>query len=305
MRQALEVSEKLVADAPAVPQHRAALALSLLGSGKVRAVLQPRAAEEMFRRAIELMDALVADFPGAPIYRGDLCTALVSLAELLDRLGEHSEAEGVRRRAIDASKSLLTDTSTNVQRRAAIAKVLFQAARSTAKVAPQEAEMRYRRAIELEEALVDEFPTAPGHRSELSTAMGELTKLLSATNNRMAIDQLWRPALEKAEKHLANNPHDLLTLEYYGHGLCWYGGHGAPDSEECTRKALVAFETLVANSPGGRRHLRKVCDLRRWHGDLLVGAGRRKRPRRTIGEGSNLPLGYLPSRLPNLKFSLS
>src|SRR5262249_6867008 len=88
-KRALELSEKLIANHPQVPQHRVFLA-SALGAmaGDLASQGNNREAERLYCRGLEIREKLVADYPNVQLYRAELAnlrTARGSYYETLQK----------------------------------------------------------------------------------------------------------------------------------------------------------------------------------------------------------------------------
>jgi tetratricopeptide (TPR) repeat protein len=109
-RLALEVSEKLTADFPAVPVHRMNLANTHHNFGSVLAKGgKSEPAEAAYRRAMEIQTKLATEFPALPEYRQDLAKSYGSLGNLLVQVAEPSKAEAAYRRALEIQEKLAAD----------------------------------------------------------------------------------------------------------------------------------------------------------------------------------------------------
>jgi tetratricopeptide (TPR) repeat protein len=109
-RRALALQEQLVADFPALPEHRQGLARSYNNLGPVLVNLGRSAeAEAAFRQALAIREKLAADFPGVPDYRMELAGAHNNLGALLVRRGKRAEAEAAFRQALAVQDKLLAD----------------------------------------------------------------------------------------------------------------------------------------------------------------------------------------------------
>ena len=90
----MTILEKLVADAPVVPEHQSELASTLTDLGDMLEKLGHHAeGEQLLRQAIALAEKVVADSPAMPQYRSGLANSHHSLGELLESSGRFAEAE--------------------------------------------------------------------------------------------------------------------------------------------------------------------------------------------------------------------
>jgi serine/threonine protein kinase len=146
-REALAVLTRLAAEHPGTGEYRYDLGRGHTNLGLFLAKRKrPGEAELEYRKSIELLERLVATSPRVSAYRQALAVAHYRLATLAG--GE--------------SVSLLLGLPGLCHGPAALGAVLATAGR--ARVADQS----YRRALELEEKLVDDFPRSPSYRHELA-----------------------------------------------------------------------------------------------------------------------------------------
>jgi len=267
---ALELREALVVEFPKVPDYRNDLASSYLmcgfGLGERSQFVE---AERSVRRAIELRETLVAEFPKVLDYSDALAGIHVNLGVLLFRTGRSEEAERAWRRGIAMKEALpaqFPEVSGAPEYRKSLAHshsnlgvVLFSMPDRLI-----EAERAFRRALELRESLVAEFPKVPGYRKDLADSYVNLGGLLRAPGRLAEAEQALRRAIELQEVLVVQSPDNPDYRSRLGASLSNLG-QLQKDRGELT-SALASFqraiehqrEALRANpsNPAYREYLR-------------------------------------------------
>jgi serine/threonine protein kinase/tetratricopeptide (TPR) repeat protein len=167
-------AEQLVADSPAVRQHRDRLADACTILGCSWRPARPRDAEALFRRAIDLAGA-----PGGNRHYSG--TAHLALGELLADEGRFPEAEAALSRSIALFKEIVEGSPRFWQgwdrlgnARLYLGRVLAITGRSA------DAEHAFREAVGVGEKQTAAFPLVPGYREDLIAGYAELARLLAA-----------------------------------------------------------------------------------------------------------------------------
>jgi serine/threonine protein kinase/tetratricopeptide (TPR) repeat protein len=195
-REAIALREKLVADFPAMPQHRRMLAQSHNNLGVVLQDLGRHAeAEAAYGRALTLRDELATEFPTEPEYRADLALSHNNLGSVLRRLGRHAEAEAAHRRALALRDELATEVPTEPEYRADLALShhnLGVVLRNLGRHA--EGEVAYRQALTLQDKLAAEFPAVPRYRANLADSHQSLGDVLWRRGKRAEAEASFRRA---------------------------------------------------------------------------------------------------------------
>jgi serine/threonine protein kinase/Flp pilus assembly protein TadD len=208
-----ELWEAIVAELPKVPDYRRNVArtYNLQGYG-----LRDRGrlveAERSVRRAIELLEALVTEFPKDSGCRNDLGDVYSHLGVLQIQSGHAAEAERAWRRAIVLKEALAAEfpeVSRGPRYRASLALDHTDIGRVLLGVPDRfgEAERALRRALELQQPLVAEFPKAPEYRKHLAGSYDNLGAILLKVPGRVAeAERALRTAIELQEVLVAQSP---------------------------------------------------------------------------------------------------
>jgi serine/threonine protein kinase/tetratricopeptide (TPR) repeat protein len=170
-REATTRLRALVADFPAAPEYRAALADSLHRLGILYSDIDRNEDEEKtHREALGLQERLVADFPTDTRYQRDLARGQYYLGAVLARLGRLRDAEEAFGASIARQEKLADGPSSLPEDREYLADSLRARGRTRTLiyVRSEPALADLRRSIELFERLVDEFPNLPQYRNELA-----------------------------------------------------------------------------------------------------------------------------------------
>jgi tetratricopeptide (TPR) repeat protein len=142
-----------------------------------------------------------------------------------------------------------------------------------------EAELAYRGAVNLCDALVVEFPTVPAYRLELAGSAASLALLLRETGHMVEADRLNDRALELREGLVAEfpgvatyreelaNSHDSV-----GHGLRERGRIAL--AEQSIRRAIVIEEALVTDFPATPSYRKRLAEIYLHLGTLFFGTER-------------------------------
>ncbi len=203
LHRALELYERLAADAPGVPQFRQELALTLfsLADGLVAAGRIDEA-EPLLIRALELYESLASRSPAAPSIRKSMAMTLERLAEVLQATDRSPEALVHARRARDVLETLPAEETD----------VRLEVARDEIRLGllgdPAEAERHHRGAIQIYESLAGSLPDRPDLRAALAMARFHLGSLLAARGSfKEALGPL-RQAVESQREARRLSPHD-------------------------------------------------------------------------------------------------
>jgi tetratricopeptide (TPR) repeat protein len=197
-RQALARWQDLAATEPIYhPTYRMGMASSHNDLADVlHSVGRLQEAEEGYRQALEISEKLVAEFPLR-----------------LDFVLPRPEAEDFHSSAGDANRAAFDDTAQYHSRLAAIHNNLAELLQNTGR--RREAEESYRRALRVQQTLVDALPNVPDHQWLLALIHGNLGTLLWHANRHDEAKTALRRSLEIREK-LATDfpkmPAYLLTL---------------------------------------------------------------------------------------------
>jgi serine/threonine protein kinase len=110
LRRSVDALEKLVADAPDVPEYRVELASGYFSlSGRIANSNRTGQADSFLRKALDHYEKLAAEFPQVPGHRHALAQALNNLSIRLGGPGWSEEAERVQLRASEIRQALAND----------------------------------------------------------------------------------------------------------------------------------------------------------------------------------------------------
>ena len=170
-------------------------------------------AEDCFRHSVELLVQLHQQHPETSSYSADLAKSRVSLANVLADRAERQEAERGYREAIRLLEPLAASSADGESRsrlanaRYNLALLLDEMGQSAA------AEAEYQLAIEVNEALVHDFPQTHDYARRLSSCMINLSELLARREAWDEAEQLHRQGLHIQEQLTRDFPRDSRVPE--------------------------------------------------------------------------------------------
>ncbi len=268
---ALALTEGLAREFPSQPDH-------LERAGHIRRFLGwiaeadgrfDKARSHLEKGAAAFKQLAAGHFPkGDGYYGGMQGDALTSLAILLRKAGQPSEAEETVREAI----RICRDASGNQSQPLAFALYALAQLLAERKEYP-EAEVSYRGAIPIWEKLVAESPTNQFYRWHLAGSHKNLGDVLLAIERYDLAEVSCREAVPIWEKLVAESPtnkdyrwqlattHDILAhvlraVKRYDQAAASY------------REAIAIWEKLVAESPTNEDHRSHLGWSRNWLSDL-------------------------------------
>lgn len=274
-RAAVEVCARLVADFPAVPQHRQALAGNHNNLGAMLAEAGQRApAEQEYRTALTIREQLATEFPNVAAYRQDVAATCNNLANWLRDGGQRPEADQVYRKALEFLEKLVADFPDQPQFRRVLAitynnRYMLLDAWGQSAAADEAA----RKAIAIRERLAAEFPAVPEYRQDLARSHFNLAGRLESVGQLPEAITSHRRALSIQEKLVAEFPavpryrHDLAnTHQYLGGVLADLGGG---EAEQEYRRALEIYQKLAADFPSETKFREDLANSLEALGRLL------------------------------------
>jgi serine/threonine-protein kinase len=169
LRRAIDLLDRLVAEAPDDPQYRKDLIAAHISlCGALAATHRFDEGEGRGRRAVDLAKALVVDFPGAPVYKDQEAKAWYNLGQVHGKAGRVAEAEECLKEAIATHEALVAALPTIVDHRFTLARGYLQLGLLLAPTPRgQEARRPLLRAKELLEGLADQLPDDAEYRRRL------------------------------------------------------------------------------------------------------------------------------------------
>ncbi|MHC4706876.1 MAG: tetratricopeptide repeat protein [Planctomycetota bacterium] len=264
-RSAMDVFDKLAVDFPDAADHRMEIAVSGNGLGlALRALGRHQQAEEAFIAASALLEALAEESDAEPTCAKALAEAYNNLGLVLMDTGKPEEAKQAYHQALAIREDLVTqlpDIPAHRQDLAAscsnlglvLAKNVHRAD-SGRPPWPQEAEEAYRRALHIQESLMNDLPDVPHHRYQLARTNLALGNLLWTAARFDESEQSFRDGLAIMEKLVPEFPDVPQYRLVVGEGWSRLSGllesmGQEEESEAVARKAVAYFEKLVADSP--------------------------------------------------------
>jgi tetratricopeptide (TPR) repeat protein len=180
-RKALAIWGKLVAEFPAMPDHRKHVGVSHINLGLLLAGLGKRPeAEEQYRKALAVLEKLVADFPAVPDYRKHVGVSHINLGLLLAGLGKRPEAEEQFRKALAIEEKLVAEFPTVPEHRQDLANSHNNLGGLLRNLGRRpEAEEHCRKALRIQEKLTTEFPAVQRYRANLGGSYYNFAILVS------------------------------------------------------------------------------------------------------------------------------
>jgi serine/threonine protein kinase/tetratricopeptide (TPR) repeat protein len=194
-RRALDVFEKLAADAPTVAFYRQEQGFSCWHLGSLmKNTGRPHDAEEPMRQALAIHAKLAADFPNEHEYRARLARSYTALIDVLLPQGKHAEAEETRRQAMKTFEELAVahpSVPDFARFRADSLHGLAQLQTSNKQL--KEAEETDRQAIDAYQKIIATFP----QHDDLGLVYMSLAPLLAGSDRPVEAADAYRKALER------------------------------------------------------------------------------------------------------------
>jgi serine/threonine protein kinase/tetratricopeptide (TPR) repeat protein len=265
-RRALELREGLVAEFPKVPAYREGLATSLRQLGKLTEKTQPQQAEQSYHRAMDLAESLVGDFPGHRLYVDTFVEAGKDWAAFEYARGNHSRAEEIVRKVVERFEAQINVRPKDGAARHQLAQQFF---RNLAKALPRNREFRpqitslNRRALELYQDLVRDFPDIPTYREGLGYAGRALVDWTDAERNLEESAKALVVAVDAFET-LATAKIDQKGGRYrseHADSLNWLASELSKagrvrEAAQAQQRSVDSYETLVREFPAQVRSYR-------------------------------------------------
>ncbi len=229
-REALNLHEKLAAEAGEVPAHQQDLARTRSNMGQwLRKQQKYTEAEKLYREAIKVQEEQVDRFPTVPRQRRQLADSYQGFGIVLAELGNQGESEKTFEESAAARKKLVdTFPGVRVYRRELAGTYHDLAYLQSRRKKFADAEKSFQRAVELAEKLLAEGGALPEYRKFLSLAFTNLGKLLQDQNKDAEAEKAYRDSLKldlelikefpKAAEHHGGAANVLMMLALVQHG---------------------------------------------------------------------------------------
>jgi tetratricopeptide (TPR) repeat protein len=192
-RKAIQIGEQLVAELPDDPVNQDLLAghYNILGgclSGLVGGGARPREAEQAFRQALRLREKLAAASPDKPDYRHTLGVTLGNLALLLmSQRGDGKEVRQLAKRAVEEDEAAHKLDPRHPRYRSSLCTGLGTLAMQLGGSGEVgEAVKLLRRAVDVREKLVADWPDVHRYHRDLADDYWTLARLLADRDPREA-----------------------------------------------------------------------------------------------------------------------
>jgi eukaryotic-like serine/threonine-protein kinase len=279
-RRSLEILESLVAEFPAVPERRQALAQTHYGFGFLLADLGRPEAQGHYHKALAIQGQLIGEHPDKPPYRWELASSHNGLASLFMSRRRWEDAEPQHRKALALRAALAADfpSVAAYHRDVAgsmnnLATILRQTGRrAEALVLLQKAICHQTRALELDPHEITSSSFLAFHHQNLSKVLAELGRRDEA---KVQICK----ALKLRDKLVAEFPtvprYVMDRAESYGRfGYVVRDGGRPEDSLDWYSPAVVALQSLLDKQPRLARARLLLAEVYVGRAEVLVRHGR-------------------------------
>jgi serine/threonine-protein kinase len=207
--EAARLHEGLLGESPNNAHYQVALANTLLNSTTLLSSRdEAEELERLFRRIIALDRAAVSAAPNNIEYKTELALVLEDQGLFFLNTGKASQAEAPVREALAIHQSLLTAGQPGFIERylarsfVALGRVLAATGQA------EEAEKSYRRAVELLDRRVEDFPESMLRRADLAQALTRLASLLKDPGRQREAEEIRRQVIRRYESLKADFPED-------------------------------------------------------------------------------------------------
>jgi serine/threonine protein kinase/tetratricopeptide (TPR) repeat protein len=219
IRQAVKLLQELLDRAPNNPAYQFALAkiyrnaihLKRRGRTAGNEALNVRQAAD---NAIEILKSLVRRFPNSSVYRFELAATLCRAAQRIPDLDR-----GDRIAYLEEALQLTTQLAALYPQVHEYQALLASAERRLGEFAhlrgeTAEAEQRYRRALELNHHLFEQFPTVSAYQIGYAQTLSECADVQRGSGQREAASAMLKTALGIAERFAATAPGDPMFRDF-------------------------------------------------------------------------------------------
>jgi len=220
------------------------------------------------QQALTIWQALAAEFPRKPVHQDDLGATHLNLGSVLQDLGRLAESEQEYHRAL-ACKAKIQEIdasfSARPYNRAEIARIdnrLGDVCKRLGRL--REAEAAYRRVLDLNRKLVDDFPTVPMFQFDLAWSYSSLSTLLAETGRADEARELrlqgvahWQKLANGDSGRSESSLESARRLGRLGDGLLSAEKHG--DAAKAYEQAVALWQKLAVAYPTTPEYRRQLA----------------------------------------------
>ena len=251
-RQLVEQSDPETNEGKVYRQQLAATSHNLAQVQQVQG--HPDDALVLLRQALDLQEELCQEHPTPAPYVRDQAGTLGTMAQAYRQLDQVPKAMASLRKSLQLLDMLVPGGKGTPADRRDLARTHTRLAELLEAGNPRQAELEYRQAVELGQALKDDFPTIPEYRQNLAASYNGLGQALLAQGRREQADLALRQGLALKEKLAGDFPRrpdfrrDLANSQI-NHGVQLLGMQRLADSAAAYRRAEDLLAALVKESP--------------------------------------------------------
>jgi tetratricopeptide (TPR) repeat protein len=279
--QALSTYQQLVADFPARPKFREALAVSHNNRGALLiATGRLTEAEQDYDKALTIYKQLAAEFPARPELRQKLSDSHNNRGNLLHAAGRLQEAEEDYDYALSSRQQLAAEFPSRTEFRQLLANTHMNRGvqlRATGRL--DRAEEDYDQALSIHRQLATEFPSRPEFRHDLAKSHYNRGELLRATGRLEEAEEDFDQALSIQKQLAADFParpefrHDLAA-SHDGRGAVMSITGRLEEAQKDYEQALSIQKQLAADFPARPEFRQNLAHSHQLRGGLLCAKGR-------------------------------
>ncbi len=252
LRESVKLLEVLVADFPAEPDYRAALAEGCLSLADelTFGFARPQEAEPILRQALVLFETLADDFPATPQFRTRPGRVRQSLAVALAGLGRARDAEDESRSGVALAEKLVDQFPTEPEYRDLLAETLSSLAGALVRNDPQEAEKLLRQVWGIRVRVLAENPNSQHHRFATACNQESLANLLRDGGRLPEAEEAYRQAIALCQPIVADFPNGLSSRSALGNfydelGTVLEATNRLDEAEQAYRLAWTVASDIV------------------------------------------------------------
>jgi serine/threonine protein kinase len=274
LRRELELVERLAKDFPDRPEHQRELARTLSNLGSVL-LAQDRAgeAEPILRRAVAVNGAIAAKVPDDVQIRLDLAKDHHNLGEVLRLKGSVKEAVASLRQARAINEKLVTEFPDQPRYREALARNLDNLALALQTIAPADAEVTHRAAIDHFDKLVAAHPEMIDYQIGRARSLMNQGAALASARRFEPAEAIYRQALAQVETKDDKAPtldRMRLKVQLLNDLVAVLRDLERPEAEPTLRQALAVFEELASRATATPTDRHNLAIAQFNMGDTLI-----------------------------------